>query len=162
MGRLLNAENIHKAFTISLLLKAVFALAETIGGIVAYVTPQQFWIRLVDAITGHELIEDPHDLVANYLQHAVQQLSGSALHFAAYYLLGHGIVKLWLIVGLLRRRLWYYPVAIVVFGLFVVYQLYRFSFTHSVSLLLITSLDLVVMILTWWEFGLLRHNLAGS
>lgn len=158
MGRFLNAGNIHKAFTTSLWLKAAFALAETVGGTVVYFTTQQSWVRLVRAITGHELIEDPHDLVANYLQHAAQQFSGSALHFAAYYLLGHGIVKLWLIAGLLRKRLWYYPVAIVVFGVFVVYQLYRFHFTHSISLLLITVLDLVVMALTWYEFRHLRRG----
>jgi uncharacterized membrane protein len=74
--------------------------------------------------------------------------STTTQHFAAYYLLGHGVVKLWLIVGLLKMRLWYYPVAIVVFGLFAVYQLYRFSFTHSLSLVLITVLDLAVTVLT--------------
>lgn len=161
MSRFLNAQNIHQAFTISLWLKAAFALAETVGGIVVYFTTQQSWVRLVRAVTGHELIEDPHDLVANYLQHAVQQFSGSALQFAAFYLLGHGIVKLWLIAGLLRKRLWYYPVSIVVFGMFIVYQLYRFHFTDSISLLLITVLDLIVMVLTWWELHFLRHQLMS-
>ncbi len=80
--------------------------------------------------------------------------------FLALYLLGHGVVKLWLIVGLLRERLWYYPVALVVFALFIVYQLYRFSFTHSVWLLLISVVDVVVIGLTWHEYRYLHRSKA--
>ncbi len=103
------------------------------------------------------MAEDPRDLVANYLLHAPQQLSVSAQHFTAVYLFSHGAIKLWLIVGLLRGRLWYYPTAMVVFWLFIVYQLYRFSFTHSIFLLLITALDIVVIALTWHEYSYLRR-----
>ena len=82
--------------------------------------------------------------------------------FAAVYLLGHGVIKLWLIIGLLREKLWYYPTALVVFGLFIVYQLYRYSFTHSIWLLLITIVDLVVIGLTWHEYRYLRRVLIAK
>jgi uncharacterized membrane protein len=67
------------------------------------------------------------------------------------------LAELWLIVGLLRQKLWYYPVAIVVFSLFAVYQLYRFAFSHSVWWLLITAVDLIVIGLTWHEYKYLRR-----
>ena len=86
-------------------------------------------------------------------------MSVSTRHFAALYLLSHGAIKLWLILGLLREKLWYYPTAMVIFGLFIAYQLYRFSFTHSVFLLLITVIDLVVIALTWHENMYLRRQL---
>ncbi|WP_229517240.1 DUF2127 domain-containing protein [Paraburkholderia terrae] len=70
--------------------------------------------------------------MANFLLHTVQLLPIGAQKFAAIYLLGHGMKKLWLIVGLLRKRLWYYPVSMTVFGLFIAYQVYRYTFTHSV------------------------------
>ncbi|MHB8885982.1 MAG: DUF2127 domain-containing protein [Methylovirgula sp.] len=70
-------------------------------------------------------------------------------------------MKLWLIIGLLRKKLWYYPVAIVVFGLFIAYQLYRYAFSHSVWLLLITVLDVVVIGLTWHEYRFL-HGRPGK
>jgi uncharacterized membrane protein len=70
----------------------------------------------------------------------------------------HGIVKTYLIVGLLRDRLWYYPGAIIVFILFVAYQVFRFQITHSVWLLAITVLDIVVIGLTWHEYRYLRSR----
>lgn len=161
-SKLLEQKNIHLAFEISLLLKGLFALAETGAGILAYFVTRQFLLGAVDFMTRQELAEDPRDFIANYLLHGAQQLSIGARHFAAFYLLGHGLVKLWLIAGLLRKKLWYYPTAIVVFGLFVVYQLYRFGLTHSPWLLFLTVVDAVVIGLTWHEYQYLRRVLPGA
>lgn len=158
MSKLWGEKTFHQAFEIGLLLKAVFAIAEIAGGIGAYFVTPQSLIQIANFISGHELAENPRDFIANYLQHAAHQFSMSTRHFVAVYLLAHGIVKLWLIAGLLRKRLWYYPVAIAVFGLFVFYQLYRYTLTHSIFLLLITAIDLVVIALTWYEFGRLRRH----
>ena len=155
----LDEKQIHLIFQVSLFLKGAFAIFEIAGGILAYVVPQQFVLNVVAVLTQGELAEDPRDVVANYLLHTAQNVSLSTRHFAAAYLLSHGAVKLWLILGLLREKLWYYPTAMVIFGLFIVYQLYRFSFTHSVFLLLITVLDLVVIALTWHENMYLRRQL---
>jgi uncharacterized membrane protein len=149
-------EKIHLAFEISLLLKGLFALGQIIGGIVAFFATKEFLLKTVSVLTQEELAEDPRDLVANFLLHSAQNLSISTQHFMALYLLTHGSIKLWLIIGLLREKLWYYPTAIVVFGLFIVYQLYRFNFTHSVWLLLITLVDVIVIALTWHEYKYLR------
>ena len=151
---------IRIVFRISLWFKAVFAGIEIIGGIIAFFVSRQFLVQVANAITQGELQEDPSDLVANYLRHAAHHFSVSARHFTAIYLLAHGIIKLWLVVGLLRMRLWYYPTALVVFSLFIVYQLYRFSHTHSLMLLFITAVDLVVIGLTWHEYRYLRRNRA--
>ncbi|MCX5542404.1 DUF2127 domain-containing protein [Paraburkholderia sp. CNPSo 3076] len=90
--------------------------------------------------------------------HTVQHLSVDAQRFAGLYLLAHGVLKLWLVAGLLRERLWYYPVSIVVFALFIAYQVYRITYSHSVWLLLVTALDVVVIALTWHEYRYLRDN----
>ncbi len=156
----LDEKRIHWIFEVSLLLKGAFALLEMIGAVLAYFVPKQFVIGLVAMLTQSELAEDPRDLVANYLLHAAQHISVGTQHFAAIYLLSHGAVKLWLIVGLLRERLWYYPTALIVFGAFIAYQLYRFSFTHSPFLIFLTVVDTVVIVLTWHEFRYLRRHLA--
>src|SRR5262249_47614044 len=113
--------------------------------------------KLVGHITREELLEDPRDLVANYLLQAAQHFSVSGRNFAALYLLSHGVIKLWLIVGLLRAKLSYYPVAIAIFTLFIVYQLYRFNLTHSLWLIVITVVDVLVIGLAWHEYRYLRH-----
>jgi uncharacterized membrane protein len=122
-------ENIRLAFRISLFIKGVFALVEIAGGALAYFISQEFLVSVITAITQDELVEDPNDFVANHLLHLAQQFSIGTQYFTAIYLLSHGILKLFLIARLLRERLWYYPLAIIVFTLFIVYQLYRFSFT---------------------------------
>lgn len=149
--------DIHLAFRISLWIKGLLASTEIVGGIVALFVTQQFLVGVANVITQGELAEDPHDLVANYLLQSVRGLSFSTQHFAAFYLMSHGVIKLWLIAGLLRERLWYYPTALLVLALFVLYQLYRFSATHSLWLLAITAVDLVIIGLTWHEYGYLRH-----
>ncbi|MGE4340824.1 MAG: DUF2127 domain-containing protein [Pigmentiphaga sp.] len=160
--KLFDEKNVHVAFEISLTLKGAFALAEIAASIFAYLVTKQFLLDLVRAITWTELTEDPRDLVANYLLHAAQSLSVSSQHFTAFYLLSHGVIKLWLIIGLWQKKLGYYPAAIAVFSLFILYQVYRFSFTHSLSLLLITVLDAVVIGLTWFEYQHLRRILPNG
>lgn len=165
MQKQLQEKKTHLFFIISLLIKGLIALTEIIGGLVVYfitlissIFPlQQLLYSFVKLLVHEELTEDPRDFIANKLLHFPQSLSISTLNFTGFYLLSHGIIKLWLIIGLLRKKLWYYPTAIVVFGLFIVYQIYRFSFTHSILLLLITAVDFLVIYLTWHEYKYLRN-----
>lgn len=67
-----------------------------------------------------------------------------------------GLTKIGLIAGLLRGKLGFYPAAIVVFLLFVIYQLYRYSLTHALWLVILTLVDVVVIWLTWREYKDMR------
>jgi uncharacterized membrane protein len=149
-------QRIHRFFEITLLLKALFAVGEIVAAIGVYVVPLHVVADFVGAVTRAELAAHPHDPVAAHLVEWARDLSIGTQHFVAFYLLSHGAVKLWVIIGLMRERLWYYPVALVLFTFFIVYQLHRYTFTHSVSLLLLTVLDLVVIALTWHEYQYLR------
>jgi uncharacterized membrane protein len=151
-SRLFSQKNTHLVFEVSLLLKGAFAAAEIVAGISACFVTQQFLFKVVERLMRKELLEDTRDLIANYLLASVAHFSASTRNFTAAYLLSHGIIKLWLIIGLLRGKLWYYPLAIAVFGMFIVYQLYRFSLSHSLWLVLITVVDIVVIGLTWQEY----------
>ncbi|KIG11200.1 Protein of unknown function DUF2127 [Burkholderia sp. MR1] len=149
-------EKLHLIFDVSLWFKAIFAASEIIAASVVYFVPQKYLLSFVLWVTKDEFAEDPKDLVANLLLHAVQHLSISAQKFTALYLLAHGVIKLWLIIGLLRQKLWYYPVSIVGFGFFIAYQLYRYTLTHSLMLLLLTALDIAIIALTWHEYRYLQ------
>jgi len=147
--------NTHRIFQLTLLCKGAFAVAEIAAGISAYFVTQQFLFTLVERV-------HPHDLIANYLHASVDHFSLSTRNFTAAYLLSHGIIKLWLIIGLLRGKLWSYPVAIAVFGAFIVYQLYRFTLRHSLWLVLITIVDIVVIPLTWQEYRARRVSASSE
>jgi uncharacterized membrane protein len=161
MSKLVNEANIRRVFEISLILKGFFALFEIAGGIAAYFVTQPFLLKLAETVTQNELRHHPDDVVANMLLRTAQDFSISTQRFTAFYLLTHGITKAFVIVGLLRRKLGYYPLAIILFGIFVVYQLYRFTFTHSPWLLAITVLDVLVIVLTWHEYRFLRQHRAA-
>ena len=157
----MNEQRIHQFFTISVLLKGAHALIECIGGVaLALVRPET--IRgLVNTITQEELIENHHDVLATYLLRWAESFTVSTQHFYAFYLFSHGIVKVFLVVGLLRRQLWAYPASLVVLALFIAYQLYRFSHTHGFGLIALSVFDVIVMVLIWHEYRLLRGHLAA-
>ncbi len=160
MKKLFKEKNIHLMFEVSLLFKGLFAVFEAIAGILVNFSNQKSIIGFVNFITQEELAEDPRDFIANYLLHWAQHFSVSSQHFVVMYLVSHGVIKIWLIVGLLRKKLWYYPVAIAVFGFFITYQLYLYSLTYSFGMLVITIVDVVVIILVWHEYKYLRHTLT--
>jgi uncharacterized membrane protein len=151
-------QRLHRFFEITLLLKAAFAAGEIVAAIGVYVVPLSAVSRFVGAVTHAEMMRHAPASVAAHLADWAQSLSVSTKDFVAFYLLSHGAVKLWVIAGLLRERLWYYPLALVIFAAFILYQLHRYTLTHSVSLLLITVIDLVVIALTWHEYRYLRGH----
>ena len=156
MEQLVPEKDIRRIFQISILLKAVNAILEIIGGTLLLFTERiASWLTY---LSGQELIEDPKDILASTLQHFLPYFSEHSQLFAAFYLLSHGVVKIFLAVGLLRNKLWAYPSAIVVFILFIFYQIYRYTYTHSIFLIFLTIFDLFVIFLTWHEFKIVKRN----
>ena len=149
---------LHRAFEVGLLLKAIFAVLETLGGVVAFFISQRFLLGAIIRLTQQGRILDPDNAVAQYLLQAAQGFSMSTRHFVGLYLASHGGVKLLVLAALWREKLWAYPLAIFVFAAFIAYQLYRFTFTHSPWLMLLTLADLAVIWLTWREYSLQRHR----
>ena len=157
----MNERRIHQFFEVSVLLKGAHALIECIGGLVLAFVSTSAITSLVNSLTQEELIEDPNDFVAVHLLGLAQNFTISTKHFYAFYLLSHGIIKLFLVIGLLRGKLWAYPVSLFVLGLFIVYQLYRFSYTHGFGLIVLTVFDVVVIGLIWHEYRLVRRHLPS-
>src|SRR5467141_3553803 len=70
----------------------------------------------------------------------------------------YGVIKVFLVESLLRRRLWAYPTGIVFFALFIVYQMYRYYLHPSIEMLVLSILDLIVIVLTWLEYRQLKRG----
>ncbi len=148
---------VHRLFLIGLAFKGIDGALEIIGGaLLVIVSPEQL-NALVRNVTQNELNTDPHDIVANFFRHATRHLDSGTETFAALYLLSHGVVKAGLVAVLLLGRRWAYPVAIAAFTLFVGYQLYRYTLTHSAMLLVLSALDIVVIVLTILEARRVRR-----
>jgi len=150
------------AFDISVILKGIDGLLEILGGLLLLIIPLRDIKALLIWITGKELSRDPKDFVATHIARLAHMLDMSAYNFTIAYLLIHGFVKVFLVYALLRRYLWAYPAAILAFTAFGVYQVYQFTFSHSLLLLALTVLDVVVIVLTVWEYRILRRPHAPA
>jgi uncharacterized membrane protein len=142
------------------ILKGLHALVECAGGLLLGFVSSATIAQWVTLLTQVELREDPRDLIATCLRDAAQHLTVGTQEFYAIYLLSHGLIKIALVAGLLKERLLAYPLSLIVLGLFIAYQLYRYSYTHSAGLLILTAFDLVVIVLVWHEWRVLRAHLA--
>ena len=134
-------KRIHQLFVVSVAAKGLHALIEIAGGGALYLLGTDTlarWIR-------------PHEWAARHLGLGEQ-------HFFAFYLLSHGLIKGVLVYGLLREKLWAYPASFAVFGAFIAYQLYRYSYTHDIALIALSIFDLFVIALAVHEYRLLRKH----
>jgi len=143
---------LRRLFDLGVIIKGIDGALEIAGGVLFLVVDPQALSTIVLSLTAHEISEDPSDLVANLLRDGLGHLSSNTTIFAGAYLLGHGLVKLFLVVFLLRGKLWAYLAALWFLGAFVPYQVYRIVLTHSVGLIALTVFDLVVMVLIWHEY----------
>ena len=158
MSHLITEKKIFLTFEISLILKAMQAVLEIVGGLLILFISKSTVLSFVAFLTQEELTEDPRDLISHYLAKTVNDLSVSGQHFISFYLLSHGIIKLILVTGLLQKKFWAYPSAIIAFSLFIIYQMYRYTFTHSPWLLLFTALDVAIIALTVHEYRYLKRK----
>ncbi|OGJ15566.1 hypothetical protein A3K73_05255, partial [Candidatus Pacearchaeota archaeon RBG_13_36_9] len=118
--------------------------------------------RITSTLFRQELLEDPGDLIANYVLKLVSELSLGVQIFAALYLLIHGLIKVGLVAALWRRKLRAYPLSEVILILFMASQIYAYYFSHSLLMLALTILDAFVIVLIWLEYKSLRNKIKVS
>jgi uncharacterized membrane protein len=152
-------KQIHQVFVVSVVAKGAHALIEIAGGLALYLVSTATIVRTITGWSYDELAEDRHDWIASHMLDFARGFSVADHDFYAFYLLSHGLVKGVLVWGLLREKLWAYPASFAVFGAFIAYQLYRFSFTHEIALILLSIFDMFVIFLAVHEYRLLRRHL---
>jgi uncharacterized membrane protein len=150
--------DIRRVFRISLWLKGAHSVLEVLGGLALVFLSHDVIVRLANALTRAELMEDPRDFVATSLRQAAEGFTSDAQFFAAWYLFSHGLIKLVLVIAVLTNRVWAYPVFIAAMIGFILYQVYRMSLDVTFALVAITILDLVVLVLAWHEYGFVRRE----
>src|SRR5262249_8873137 len=66
---------VHRVFTVGILAKGLNGILEILAGGFLLLVPPPTISQGIIFLTQHELIEDPHDLLANYLVSVARQLS---------------------------------------------------------------------------------------
>ena len=132
-------------FYVSLWWRIVYGTLKGTLGLVLLGLIQLDIARVFYTIMSRELIEDPNDLFIIFVGPIVQRISSHSNYFLAAYLIFWGALDIFLSISLLREKLWAYHVAFVVISLFVAYELYRISHTHSIFLAFIIAVDIFVL-----------------
>jgi len=155
---------LDRAFEISLFLKGIDGLLETLGGLLFLTLKPDLVLRAAHGIVGYH----PDDFITQHILKSAEHFSKGTALFAALYLLSHGLVKLVLVVEILREHLWAYIGLIVVTAGFIIYQLYHILFQHpTFSFIALTIFDAIVIYLTTREYGhqkdrLRKHHLESA
>jgi uncharacterized membrane protein len=155
-------KRLHQAFVISLAIKAADAILELVSAALLAIVDARVLTGPVIRWASKELISHPEDRIAAWFRQAAEAFSVDAKTFAVLYLASHGMIKLALVIALFRNQAWAYPVSLVAFGGFIVYQLHRYAFTHSIFLIVLTAFDLIVMGLVWHEWRQRRAAAARA
>ena len=150
-------KNIRYAFIVSLILKGLNALLETILGVLFLFTGEVS--NIIVSLTRGELLEDPKDFIANHVQSLLPYVNAHGQIFVAAYFLVHGLVKMILVWALLKNKLWAYPTSLAVLAIFLAYQLIQFFQTQSIMFGLLSIFDAFVLWLILHEY---RHLKSAS
>ena len=115
----------HNIFDVVVVLKGLNGFVEIACGATLLSVKAGTVMELVQWLTQSELLQDPHDLLANALEHWAMNFGHDAQVLAGLYLLVHGIVKFTLAILLFKERPWVFPLALVLFTTLVAFLLHQ-------------------------------------
>ena len=142
--------NLHLLFETGVIVKGIHALIELASAFFVYFLGDRA-LLIVTRISSGELGEDPQDLLVNFVVHQANHLF-SVRGFVAVYLVVSAIANLIIAGALLSEKLKAFPAAIGILSIFVIYQVYRISITHSLWLTVFTVFDIAVIWLIYMEY----------
>jgi uncharacterized membrane protein len=143
-------------YRVALLAKGLDGAVEVVLAIVLLVLPQQAVHRVVADVVTRDLLGPPDGTLSRHFVAGTAEFASGNRTFAVVYLALHGLIKLALVVALLREWRAAYPVAVVVLGIFVGYEVYRATQTGSLLLPFLAAFDVAVIVLVWREYRALR------
>jgi len=143
---------LHALFEAGMIIKGSDSVIETTLGFLFYFLSSQKVNEIILGFFGNELTEQPRDAVLNFFLHGFNGISPSAQSFWAFIFLAHGLTKIFLVLGLYRKKIWVYPVAAGAFALFALYQIYHLFYSPSALVELLTTFDFLFIYLILNEY----------
>jgi uncharacterized membrane protein len=148
-----------KIFSGGIILKGIDGLLELIAGFIfLFLSPDRL-NDIITFLTHNEIQRDPNDFIANLLISSSHHFTNSGRLFLIAYLWIHATVKLIAVIGILRNKLWAYPFSLITLGLLTLYQFYEIVFVKvSLTFVLLTIFDLLIIWLIWVEYGKIKSK----
>lgn len=142
---------LHLLFEVGVTVKGIHAALELVAAFIVYFLGNAA-VLMLTRISVSEFTEDPTDVFMNIFVNQATHVFTSARGFVAAYLIVSALINLALVGALLSNKLKAYPISMGILTLFVSYQIYRISITHSLWLTLFTLFDVVVIFLIYEEY----------
>jgi uncharacterized membrane protein len=149
---------LDKTYEVGLAIKFIDGVFELAGGILVLALSASTIHGITRFLTESALQSDPHNFIATHIQKAGNHLASGHNIFAAAFLLTHGLVKVVLVVCLLLNKLWAYPWALAILGLFLAYQFYQLVTAPTFGMAFLTILDIFIIWLINREWQKVRHG----
>jgi len=150
----------HRVFLLGLILKGLNALVELVVGSVLLVVPLELIRTWVTAWVGWLATFVPPDWTPR-LASFVEHMAPGGVAFVAWYFLSHGLLKAFVIGCLVRGKRWAYPLGIVVFVAFGIYQTWEYIRTAGVFYIVLDFLDVGLIVLTAMEWRHATHKASS-
>ena len=148
----------HKLFLSGIFIKGVFGILESIVGIFLLIAGTRPSSRVAQYIFGHEVISDRTTIIGSFLLRIAHNLSLKMHIFVGSYMIVHGIVNIGMVLALVYKKLWAFPIVGILLALFLVYQIYQLVHVFSIILLLLTIADVIILSLLKIEYDRLKNS----
>lgn len=155
MFKRLREKWIYDAFIVTVVLKGIDGLLEIVLGFVLIFTDA--FSDVVFFLTRYALIDDPDNYFATHLRAFAMQ-SHKAFVIGGLYLIAHGILKSFISGSLWRNYSWAYPVAMVILGIFIFYEVVHVALTGSIPFICLAIFDVVMFSLVAHEYKWMKHR----
>jgi len=144
LGHLKQA-TIEKLFLIGMWWRILYGLFRFTFGLMLLSVVGSPLLDVFYAVMRHELTDEPGDILVRTVTSVLHQHPFQVTYFLAGYFLFWSILDIILSITMLRKKTWAFPISFVLIGLFIVYEIFRFTHTHSLVLLWIISFDIFLM-----------------
>jgi len=152
---------LDKTYEIGIIIKGIDGVLELVGGLLVLTLSAHTINHITNWLTTDALQENPHNFIAVHVEHAGRHLASGQTTFAALFLLTHGALKVGLVTALLLNKLWAYPWALGVLGLFLIYQVFLLVTSPGIGMAFLTVLDIFILWLIWREWQHVRAEKSG-
>ena len=152
-----------RLFKISVAIKGFDGLVELVAGIALLISPGlvHWALSNVGGWFGHRQVHVLH-VIGEYIARIDGEFTRSGLVFLVIFLISHGVVKLALVYCLLKKIVWAYPYAMIVLGIFLIYQVYLLITQPSIGMALFALLDVIIIVLVYGEYRKLQAEQATA
>lgn len=136
----------------ALAIRGFDGLLDLVFGGIIYFSSSRALTALLLKFLSEELIEDPHDFMANWLLGLAQSVSLETRLFIALYLAVNGLLKLFLALSLWLKKQWVYPAALFLLAVFIAYQIYRVTYHFSWLVLILILFDVYLALMVFKKY----------